>query len=189
MKILAFTLALLTATAVLLSCADLTASPAASSDGTTAATTTAVTTVDRDTLTKPNLTDIEVEIITAMWENYKSAALNNPITFYTINDISLNRFFEPCGDAYVLFVTDFMPHGDMLTKETVADCEFRYLSTQRLSVYYAGKFYSLQDAYTASVVTGEEIRTVWEAYKAKYSGNYDPAEEDMWNSMKDQVKG
>lgn len=185
-KIFSNILLIFTIGVLLTSCVD--ASNTNNTLATTAATTVA-TTADRDTLTNPDLSEIEIEIITAMWEKYKSAALNNPITFYTINDISLEEFFEPCGDAYVLFVTDFMPRGDMLTKETVADCEFRYVSTQRLSVYCDGEFYSLQNAYTAGVVTGEEIRTVWEAYKAQNPTEYDPAEEDMWNSMKDQVKG
>ena len=179
MKILAFTLALLTATAVLLSCADLTASPAASSDGTTAATTTAVTTLDRDTLTKPNLTPEREALLRSVW-----AAVKNTVDKdLTINNLSVASFYVKCGDAYVCFyrgckkdntIIDLM----MMCKDTVGDYEFRYTNLTKLSVFENGGYYTLSGAYAAGVLTDEELKTVWEAYKAEYPGRY---ESDSWD--------
>lgn len=161
----------------LLSCAD--TAPAASPDGTTAATTTAVTTADRDTLTKPDLSEIEVEIIEAMWAKYKSQAES----YFTINDISLNRFFEPCGDGYVLFVTDFIPPADMLWEETIEEYEFRYSNITQLYYYLDGEFYTLQMAYASKMITDDQLRTVWEAYKVKFPSYY--KEGNAWDETEE----
>ena len=137
---------------------------------TTAATTT---TADRDTLTKPDLTDIEREIIEAMWAKYKK----NAAPHYSINTINLDRFFFQCGDAYVLFVIDFKAPGEMLTKETIGEYEFRYTDTLSLSVYHDGEFTSLAGAHASGIISDDELKTVWEAYQAKYPGMY---ESDEW---------
>jgi hypothetical protein len=141
---------------------------------TTSATTTAATTTtaDRDTLTKSDLTDIEREIIEAMWAKYKK----NAAPYYSINTINLDRFFFQCGDAYVLFVIDFKAPGEMLTKETIGEYEFRYTDTLSLSVYHDGEFTSLEGAYASGILSDDELKTVWEAYQAKYPGIYDSDE-------------
>ena len=137
---------------------------------TTAATTT---TADRDTLTKPDLTDIEREIIEAMWAKYKK----NASWHQSINTINLDRFFFQCGDAYVLFVIDFKAPGLMHTEEFIGEYEFRYSNTLSLSVYHDGEFTSLADAYASGIISDDELKTVWEAYQAKYPGIY---ESDEW---------
>jgi hypothetical protein len=141
---------------------------------TTSATTTAATTTtaDRDTLTKPDLTDIEREIIEAMWAKYKK----NAAPYYSINTINLDSFFFQCGDAYALFVIDFKAPEEMLTKETIGEYEFRYTDTLSLSVYHDGEFTSLAGAHASGILSDDELKTVWEAYKAKYPGIYDSDE-------------
>lgn len=142
---------------------------------TTSATTTAATTTtaDRDTLTKPDLTDIEREIIEAMWAKYKK----NAAPYYSINTINLDRFFFQCGDAYALFVIDFKAPGQMLTEEFIGEYEFRYTDTLSLSVYHDGEFTSLAGAHASGILSDDELKTVWEAYQAKYPGIY---ESDEW---------
>ena len=176
MKIISCILLVLTIGLTLLSCAD--TADAGTGDTTTAAT-TAATTVDRDTLIISDLSEIEVEIITAMWNQYKdNAILNNPSA--TINSISLDRFFEPCGEGYVLYVIDFIPPADSYYSETIAGYEFRYTSILPLSFYSNGTFESLRSAYTDKKMTEDELRTIWEAHKAKNPGIY--ADEE-WNGF------
>ena len=140
---------------------------------TSATTTAATTTADRDTLTKPDLTDIEREIIEAMWAKYKK----NAAPYYSINTINLDRFFFQCGDVYALFVIDFKAPGLMHTEEFIGEYEFRYSNTLSLSVYHDGEFTSLADAYASGIISDDELKTVWEAYQAKYPGIY---ESDEW---------
>ena len=138
---------------------------------TTAATTT---TVDRDTLQNPDLTDIEREIIEAAWDEYKA----NAEAHYTINNVRIT-YLEPCGDAYVLFITDFKPFLEWYTSETIVgnhDYEFRYSTSQSLKVYRDGKFSSLQYALDNGVISEDELSTVWNAYKTKHSDLYDSNE-------------
>ncbi|MBQ8288840.1 MAG: hypothetical protein IJX76_08755 [Clostridia bacterium] len=143
----------------------------------TNATTTAVTTVDRDTLTKPNLSEERVALLNSVWATVKDTVDEE----LTINNLSVGSFYVQCGNAYVCFYRgcrkdNLILSSPMETQDTVEGYEFYYSDTTKLTVFENGRSYSLQGAYSAGVLTEEELRTVWEAYKAEYPGLYDSDE-------------
>ena len=167
MKILAFTLALLTATAVLLSCAN--DSPAASSDSTTAVllsyandsttVTTAVitpaTTVDRDKLTLSDLSEEEIAFYRAVWAAVKDTVAESA----TINDLQVKGKYLKVDDVYmaryqgVRINGTYFTEGPAVTTVTVAGYDFIFGSTLLPSIFTDGKRYSLESAYSSGAVT------------------------------------
>lgn len=144
----------------------------------TTAVTTTVTTIDRDVVYNPNaeLTDQQIQLYEAIW-----AAIQNDVAEeWTINDISVGSFVVQCDEAFVCFFYGCPENGqaDALSEETVEGYQFRYTTLTPLGVFANGHSYSLRSAYSAGVLTKEELRTIWEAYKAKYPGRY---ESDEWN--------
>ena len=170
MKILAFTLALLTVTAVLLSCADLTDPPAASSDSTTVTTAviTPATTIDRDKLTLSDLSEEEIAFYRAVWAAVKDTVDESA----TINDLEISggRYLK-VDDVYMAFYqgvrikgTHFT-EGPAVTTVTVAGYDFIFGSTLIPSIFTDGKRYSLESAYSSGAVTEDQLRRLWEMHK------------------------
>ena len=171
MKILAFTLALLTATAVLLSCAN--DSPAASSDSTTVTTTvttaviTPATTVDRDKLTLSDLSEEDIAFYRAVWAAVKDTVAESA----TINDLQVKGKYRKVDDVYMAFYqgvringTHFT-EGPAVTTVTVAGYDFIFGSTLLPSIFTDGKRYSLESAYSSGAVTEDQLRRLWEMHK------------------------
>ena len=175
-----FTLLALTISVFLLaSCAD--TADTDTGDTTTTAATTAATTVGRDTLTNPNLSEERVALLNSVWAAVKDTVDEE----LTINNLKVGSFYVQCDNAYVCFYQgcqkdDFVFSCPMLSQDTVAGYVFYYSDLTKLTVFEDGRSYSLQGAYSAGVLTEEELRTVWEAYKAKNPGIY--ADEE-WNGI------
>ena len=178
MKILAFTLALLTATAVLLSCADLTDSPAASSDATTVTTAviTPATTVDRDKLTLSDLSEDETAFIQLIWNFRKDSAQDS----MTINNIRIGDFLYRTDDFFVgtFFGFEDKENGVLLTSfpgnlesYDLGGYNFKVRPCcYPLRVFFKdGSHYSLIDAYTKGAINDTQLKDIWEAYEAAHS--------------------
>ncbi len=182
MKKIAIFMSVLMLSASLLSCADI-ANIGDDQTDEVASTTAAVTTVDPGKLTNPNLTDIEKEIITAMWKNYPIlASLTN-----SINDLSVGEFFVPCGTGYVLWVTDGKASANSLYRVIIAGYDFRYSSVNPLDLYLNGEFCLLHEAYTSGKITADDVKSVWEAYRNAYPTRYEGESGVLYDATEAEV--
>ena len=87
-------------------------------------------------------------------------------------------------ETYIELIKDNMVYDlMMLCKDTVGGYEFRYTNLTKLSVFENGAYYTLGSAYSAGVLTDEELKTVWEAYKAEYPGLYDEDSDEEWKDI------
>ena len=158
---------LILAALLLVGCADID-EPA--NTGEPAATTTAVTTVDPDELTLPNLSELQKKLYHSAWEAMKGRLGD----YCTINDLRFGTFVWESDEALVCYYRGYVTseyssitEGQAFTSQTVAGYQFVYGSTLQLSVFANGKQYNLKSAYTAGVLTEEEIGSLWEAHKAR----------------------
>ncbi|MBQ8288839.1 MAG: hypothetical protein IJX76_08750 [Clostridia bacterium] len=185
MKHLARTLTLLALAAMLLAgCADTadTGNTLGTNATTPPVTIGTVTTVSRDTLTNPDASADRVALLNSVWAAVKDTVGEE----LTINNLMVGSFYVQSDNAYICFYLGCRKDGTitvapMLSKDTVEGYEFRYTDTTKLTVFENGRSYSLQGAYSAGVLTEEELRTVWEAYKAEYPRIYDS---DEWDYVK-----
>ncbi len=125
--------------------------------------------ITRDTLLKTDLTDLEKEIITAMWEQCKSSAMASGLT---VNDIPLETLI-PCGNGYALKQVDFIPSANTYYREIIAGYDFRYTVPDTLDFYLDGEFCALHKAYTSGKITAEDVGTVWQVFKASSPSLYE----------------
>ena len=167
-------LPLLTLAALLLvGCEAATNSGTQTPDQTTAATTTApVTTLDRDTLANPEAySELKLKAVKAVWEASKGTVKND----LTINHVAILSEIYEYDEAIVCMaqIGSILMSSPGHTEEAVLDYEFRYGDSDQYKVYANCKEYSLSEAYTAGVLTEDEIRSLWEAHKAANSIYYE----------------
>ena len=164
---------LILAALLLAGCEAATNSGTQTPDQTTAATTTApVTTLDRDTLTNPETySELKLKAVKAIWNASKEKVKND----LTINHVEILSDIYEYDEAIVCMaqIGSVLMSSPGQTEETVLEYEFIYGYTDQYKVYANGKEYSLSEAYTAGVLTKEEIRSLWEVHKAKNSLYYE----------------
>lgn len=77
------------------------------------------------------------------------------------------RVFGIFGDTYVLFI-DGYEYMSVNTEDTVNGLKFCYSSGQQLKVFTDGRFYKLQEAFDAQVISESELAIVYENYYSAY---------------------
>lgn len=137
---------------------------------TTTSTTTATTTNDptptppsRDDLTKPDLSDLQKELYHAVWERVKDG-LDETIT---INRLDLGNFAFKLRDIYICIPRNTdgglyeYPYDPSFINVEGYSFEYDVIQPE---AFIDGKFYKLQDAVDAGLLSSDDIRIIWEAY-------------------------
>ena len=115
----------------------------------------------------------------ALWKYVWRVVKQNVPSEYTINDLQFGAFKKQYGDLFVCyFNSDHCVEYPILTgvtavySETVAGYEFRYGYNFSLSVFANYARYELPEAYEKGILTQEQVRTIWEDYKAMHPCYY-----------------
>lgn len=139
---------------------------------------------ERNILTNPQLlTEDEIKIVKAMWYKNLSFVTNYrpDMTINTVAEHFKDEFFLPCGGGYVFFEYDFVEQRNPDTRhhqDTIGGYDFRSTSGDTLYYYQDGYFFPLNASYGANwaQITEEQLKEIWEAYKAKYPEYYESEE-------------
>ena len=114
-----------------------------------------------------------------IWQYIWKVVKNDVPEEYTINDLEFGAFRKQYDDIIVCYFNyDYCVEYPILTgltpvySETVAGYEFRCGHNYGLSVFYNYTHYDLPTAYAQGVLTKEQVRTIWEDYKAMHSCYY-----------------
>lgn len=113
-----------------------------------------------------------------IWQYIWKVVKNDVPEEYTINDLEFGAFRKRYDDVIVCYfnydhcvepiITGLTP----VYSETVAGYEFRCGYNYGLSVFFNYAHYDLPTAYEQGVLTKEQVRKIWEDYKAMHACYY-----------------
>lgn len=106
--------------------------------------------------TEKKSTAITDEMINEIKSAYIAASNNDWLTPEMIGI----RSFGGYNGAVVMFIDGPFASASVLTSETVDGVVFNYSSSQHMTVYFEGKFYSLQGAFDAGLLTHDDLESI-----------------------------
>ena len=83
----------------------------------------------------------------------------------TVDQISI-RYFGEYGGAHVMFMNGLESAVAAPWSETIGGCEFNYTTSDALTVYHEGTFYSLQEAYDKEILTKYSLEKLHHSYSS-----------------------
>ena len=87
----------------------------------------------------------------------------------TPENVYMSEVFAIFNETYVMFVdVAGYEHATMSMTETINGVEFRYTKYQSLVVYAQGHYYTLQEAFDAQILNGEDLVLIADNYYNAY---------------------
>ena len=119
--------------------------------------------IDDTQITEDNTSNIDKETTEEIKAAFIAAHVNDepPVTE---DEISL-RCYGVFDNVYVLFVdVESWGYTGAIETDIIADVQFIYSCSQKMTVYSDGTFYSLPDAYENGILSRDELLTLQENY-------------------------
>ena len=112
----------------------------------------------------------ELEIRTAFYNEHKDS-------YKELDHVTIYAFYGEYNGSYVVDI--FRSMETMLYTETIDGFTFTYPTPNPLLVYIDGKFYRLQEAFDAGLLTHRNLQKVWNLYGENNPNLYESAIPDL----------
>ena len=111
-----------------------------------------------------------LEIRTAFYNEHKDS-------YKEFDHVTIYAFYGEYNGSYVVDI--FRSMETMLYTETIDGFTFTYPTPNPLLVYIDGKFYRLQEAFDAGLLTHRNLQKVWNLYGENNPNLYESAIPDL----------
>lgn len=114
--------------------------------------------------------NVDDDTLLKIKEDY--ATLNNTYYNYPPSDVDVRALSGSFNGAYVMMI-NFKNFGsaDCIVEKTIGGVDFMFTSSQELSVWKDGSFYSLEKAYEENILTSEDLGIANGVYRMYYAAN------------------